>query len=375
MKGDAYVPGAIVSAYSMRKTKTPYALVCMVTDDVTEHAREQLRVVFDEVVVIEYIRERCRQLRTRKQQKIYEDWVGEAFTKWQALSLVQYNKVLFVDADKIIFSNVDHIFELPTPAGSFTSPWAWPYKKPGINNPYANVQHGGVIEPQMLHAGFRNDGIVCIGTFVLLHPSLRHLHFFRKMLAGHAKADPTNPGFGFNCHSMVDEQSIVRSYYETKQPWHMIDQRYQFIPWHTDWIKKMQEPNVIPFLCHYFSSKPWELPRGDYLDMEAWWQLAAAMVRDTNAYSKEQIALLKEMFEARYLAEEPVKVCKFCRDQNLPSAHYVYNEVGELVCPRLRCARPAPWHIERWKRRQQRKQQERQQQAQQQQQQQQQQQP
>lgn len=50
MKGDAYVPGALVAAYSLRLTGSSADLVCMVTPDVTETARKRLAVAFTKVV-------------------------------------------------------------------------------------------------------------------------------------------------------------------------------------------------------------------------------------------------------------------------------------------------------------------------------------
>jgi hypothetical protein len=35
MKGDNYIPGALVTAYSLRLTGTKHDLVCMITDDVS----------------------------------------------------------------------------------------------------------------------------------------------------------------------------------------------------------------------------------------------------------------------------------------------------------------------------------------------------
>ena len=41
MKGDAYVPGALTMAFTVRRTQTRGELVCMVTPDVSALARSQ----------------------------------------------------------------------------------------------------------------------------------------------------------------------------------------------------------------------------------------------------------------------------------------------------------------------------------------------
>lgn len=53
MKGDAYVPGALVTAESIKRTGSKYDVVCMVTPDVTK--RDKLAIIFNKVVEVPYI--------------------------------------------------------------------------------------------------------------------------------------------------------------------------------------------------------------------------------------------------------------------------------------------------------------------------------
>jgi hypothetical protein len=82
MKGDSYTAGALVAGHSLRQTGTVHAIICMVTDDVSEAARARLRLVFDRVVEVPYLRYECHPLRTAKQRDMYAPWVNDAFTKW-----------------------------------------------------------------------------------------------------------------------------------------------------------------------------------------------------------------------------------------------------------------------------------------------------
>ncbi len=55
MMGDSYIPGALVTAMSIRNVRTGVndpAIVCMVTDDVSDDACTALEFVFDEVVKV-----------------------------------------------------------------------------------------------------------------------------------------------------------------------------------------------------------------------------------------------------------------------------------------------------------------------------------
>ena len=61
MIGDEYVPGALVLAYSLKKVKTKARLVVMVTKDVSEKARNQLKLIFDDIVEVPYVEAKAYQ--------------------------------------------------------------------------------------------------------------------------------------------------------------------------------------------------------------------------------------------------------------------------------------------------------------------------
>lgn len=261
MKGDSYISGALVSAYSLRLTNTCHDTVCMVTDDVSDAGRSILRIVFDHVVEVPYINCVCRPMRGQKQQKMYDSWIDCAFTKWNALSLDQYEKIMFVDADKIVLSNIDHLFELQAPAATFSSPWAVPYAKrkadsrgqmyQGMSNPYRDLKHGEPIQHEQIEDGFYTDSFVCIGTMVLLQPSKQSYEGYKSMLEQHTKAKP----FGIqSCYSMMDEQSLTLFYHSVKRlQFTYIHQQYNYIPWQRSWLAK--DGSELPSVFHFFNSQ------------------------------------------------------------------------------------------------------------------------
>ena len=289
MKGDNYVPGALVAGHSWKRSGSRAETLCMVTADVSAGARVALRVVFDHVREVPYIRARHKPLRTTKQRKYYEKWVGEAFTKWNMLLFEEYEKVLFIDADKLIVSNMDELFELRAPAGTFSMPWSEPWKPNGIRNPYyrhfsrlglgGEATHGQPIPRAVVREGLES-AFVLIGTCVLLAPSRDGLARFKRMLAEHggddgdaaagggggsggsggaasasssassssaaAVARPRTAAFGFDrCNSMMDEQSIAHflndccpEVGDERSAWTMIHQRFNLIPWHPKWLRE-----------------------------------------------------------------------------------------------------------------------------------------
>lgn len=72
MRGDYYIPGALVTAWSLRTVQTKAKIVCMVTEDVSADGKELLARVFDDVVLVPVVTFRCRKLKTLKQQELYE---------------------------------------------------------------------------------------------------------------------------------------------------------------------------------------------------------------------------------------------------------------------------------------------------------------
>ncbi len=372
---------------------------------------------------------------------------------------MRYEKVLFLDADTVILSNIDHLFELKAPAATFSSPWAQPWgaNGSGMTNPYLSIQHGERIGPHILanglngsyrprsgfsfshrydhpdrrktrgggsyydpprwrppysgiprsygfrfNPGSQEDGkpfphmyserlsgsrsfanlrpeqssqqeatpgvystpyrkhgsFTLIGTCVLLSPSLRDWKDFQKMLSLTpvspslpATATRTPTPFGFSeCHSGFDEQALAYFYQniavsrnEKIGTWTMIHQQYNAIPWHPNWLQGKQ-----PYLFHYFHTKPWEMKRGAFLDLETFWELVFNLLEETRAHRKHLHSLLEEAFplDQLYIASHYdssshqmiLRGCGWC--EHLHEAKWTSHQTfdpssGVLACPLL----------------------------------------
>jgi hypothetical protein len=376
MKGDAYIPGALVAAASLRNTKTRHALVCMVTPDVTATGREALAQVFDRVIQVDYLQGAVRRMATSRQQDMYKRWMDVSFTKWRALTLVDYAKVLFVDADKVVLTNVDHLFDLPAPAGTFSSPWSKPFialkqemqasaasasassvssgsgpsssgpRRSGFYNPYEGrfgIRHGQTVSPKDIEASLHQGGVVVVGTMVLLKPSSTDFQAFQDMLR-----DLTRDGrlFGFDrCKSMMDEQAITWFYLTcVRKTWTYIAPKYNYIPWQRHWIN---DHTVSPSVYHYFNTtKPWQTKRSEWADLDVWWKVALNLVATQPA--------LASFFNIKELgAPSETLCCCWCKSSydffrtKRPDAaaqyadfaqHAMLDDQGIVSCPRM----PAP---------------------------------
>lgn len=266
MKGDAYVPGAIAMAESIRMSGSSHDIVCMVTPDVSEQARTHIATVA-RVHPINYLRYRTKRMKSRNQMSIYGSWFTEAYTKARSLELTEYEKVLFVDADMIAVNNIDHLFTLQAPAGTFSSPWAREYAPEscfGLDG-YPK-EHGATVSASAVRDTLsRGGGYTMIASMILLEPDLQDFNRFCTMVGA------MQP-FGLDNWSAPDEQSLV--YYfgvEKGVNWTHIHQRYNMIIHKPRWLG-----DDVPHVLHYFKDKkPWmakqSFRQSPYATDRVWW--------------------------------------------------------------------------------------------------------
>lgn len=275
MKGDAYAPGVIVMAESIRAAGSTYDIVCMCTPDVSEEALE-LIATRAKIAQIEYVRYDTKKMRTKRQMELYGSWLSEAYTKWRCLEL-EYDKVLFVDADMIVVQNIDHLFELQAPAGTFSTPWAKEYTTESTFDLRGYPKdHDSVVPASTIMETFsRHNGYTFIASMVLLIPNKSEFAELCQMV------DKLQP-FGFENWSTPDEQSLAYFYASKGVDWHHIHQRYNFIVHKIDWLRSTNPDGssviIVPHVLHYFSSKkPWLMTNSFMLSPfntdKIWWAL------------------------------------------------------------------------------------------------------
>ncbi|CAD7938168.1 unnamed protein product [Amoebophrya sp. A25] len=109
-KSIEYVLGACVLGKSLRNSKTKHDLLCLHTKEVPE--LRSLR---------RYWRTQRIEHVAASDKALYGGWQEQSrfahvFTKLHALRLYDYEKVLVLDIDMIVKHNIDHLFNLQTPA-------------------------------------------------------------------------------------------------------------------------------------------------------------------------------------------------------------------------------------------------------------------
>ncbi len=262
MKGDEYISGAIVLAEGLRKTCTEHTIACMITDDVSQQGRDDLAKAFDCIHVVEYYNKEVRPLKTDKARQKYDKWMSISLTFFRCLDLTEYDKIFLLDSDVAVLNNMDHVFKLRAPAGSFHSFWIKPY--------YGTLRHGQIVPAAKIKRAFQDTrgSYVCIGNGLLLKPEHGAWRAFDQCMQDFAKNNAGLLGFD-NSYSGINEQMIAYFYWSNKIDWTHIGTQFQVIPW-----KKVEHLDEAPRLFHYFNIKPWRMDLTAFPDLQVWWRFA-----------------------------------------------------------------------------------------------------
>jgi alpha-N-acetylglucosamine transferase len=289
MKGDSYMPGILVSAHSVKLTKSALDLVVMITEDVSDAAIKIMHSFGIITYKIPYIRFKCADILTDKQKRYYSAWMNDSFTKWNCLKLTKYKKILLLDADAIVLTNIDHLFNLQAPAAPFNTQYSILYQRIS--------KYGAPVDPEYVkfllgpHGQMRRGNrkfITLTASTVLIEPNLEHFKRFVEEI----KKLEKGAGFGFPSNSsMYDEQSI--SYFYSiilKKTWTNIDEKYNLMGW---------KSIITPYVLHYIATKPWKITEKElreWPDMIYFYKILADLLNNKlskNIYLKPLIKLAK----------------------------------------------------------------------------------
>ncbi|KAM8823238.1 glycogenin-1b isoform 1-T1 [Spinachia spinachia] len=104
---DAYARGAMVLGKSLRNHDTSKKLVALIGPQMSETCQSVLKRIFDEVTVVDVMDSGDEaHLGMMKRPEL-----GVTFTKLHCWTLTQFSKCVFMDADTMVLSNVDELFD------------------------------------------------------------------------------------------------------------------------------------------------------------------------------------------------------------------------------------------------------------------------
>jgi len=246
-KGDCtYLDGALLTALGLRKQKTKYKIICMTTPDISQEIKEILKIVYDEVIVVDYISP-LKKAKIKIQGDIFHEDsykneneytdICNVFTKLHIFNseLFPYDKVVFVDNDLIPIKDFDLLFDLDTPAG-----WLEQIEELLNNNSdyytriwgiWKNIKHNEII-PKKLTEVHEKPGSSINAGLLVIKPDINIFNDMIKQLQ-----TPVNLWIGNNfkfkgwinyrgikVNKYMGEQDYLTQYFSGD--WKMIDGSY-----------------------------------------------------------------------------------------------------------------------------------------------------
>lgn len=248
MCGDEYAIGAAVLGWSLRKFGVQHELIVMVTPDVSIKTRKLLMKIFDRVETVKYIQSMTQSTLRGHEYRQEKEWMKFCLTKGNMMKFIEYDKIVWMDADMLALANLDEIFELSTPAGICTS----------IRDD--ERWHGERLpEAEIKESLSNNYGVR--GCIMVLKPCVRdYLMAKSQQHAGHGGVYPG-----------PDEYFYTMMY---KERWHHLDQKYG--------CSAVSENNGIqPAAVHFDLAKPWQSKEVDGCPgIQKWWLFAKDLITE-----------------------------------------------------------------------------------------------
>jgi lipopolysaccharide biosynthesis glycosyltransferase len=105
---DEYLPGALVVAHALRNNGSTVQRAVLVTQDVSESARQELAKVYNHIIPVEPLTAACHSFGFHL---LGRPELDKSYTKIQVWNQTQFTKVVFLDADTLPVKNIDQLFD------------------------------------------------------------------------------------------------------------------------------------------------------------------------------------------------------------------------------------------------------------------------
>ena len=105
-----YLEAVLVLNYSLQLTKSKYPLIVACTSDVFND-KQIIKILNQEKIIVEQINKIEYNQQTKQNLKIYQiPSLLKVGSKIEIFSLIQYDKLIYLDADSLIVKNIDSLF-------------------------------------------------------------------------------------------------------------------------------------------------------------------------------------------------------------------------------------------------------------------------
>lgn len=264
---DRYVPGALVLAHRLR-TGTRHDLVAMHDGTLAPESLRALRSLYDHVVKVPLLTGPLfSPSATARQRTLYRGWIAHSYTKWACLSLTQYERVCFVDADTLPLDGEDFdvIIDTPAPAAVFKHR-ATEHAFDAFLN-----RRGAPVPPALILRATTTRALLLDASLVVLPTARGRFQRFERFLANDFPSIlPT-----LRCYSGVDEIAITLFMLAEDETWHSLPLADNALAWDEPVPGVRGRVRMLDFFGEH---KPWELAPDAWPDLAPYADAIRALV-------------------------------------------------------------------------------------------------
>lgn len=310
IRNDSYLPGALVFAYGLRLQNTTNDLICIVSDNISERAIEDLKVLYDDVLVIDEV----YVPHERRQERQDRPFLFSRFNAFRLGSdgdlLKKYEKIIIADCDILPLQKYDELFDLEAPAGIInekkeycmeysdgkyivpssvneTGEWIW-------HSHYHDIPHGTKIPKEItdrINEDKENMGVNA--SLMLFRPSM---DLYQSIMDDLAKIHVQKEISKYNWPEM---QYIT---VKLSGEWTNVDLKYSSFNGY---------PKIdVLYGIHYAGLKPWSIKNksiksyGKFEDYQLWFYTYVKMIESHPTLKKGKLLRIYKYIEELLLQEK-----------------------------------------------------------------------
>lgn len=315
----SYLAGAVLLAHSLQKHKSKYPLLILYTDTLPQSC---LTTLPKEASLTNSYLQPVEALMPKKQRNLIAARFADTWTKLRVFQLFEYERLVFLDADMMVFRNMDELFDVPLPGqrgewiaanhacvcnldGDSWAPEDWKKEHcayTGLKHPTCLQTSASV--PQENADGYKR-------THTLLNSGLFIFEPTEKTWEGMLEFLNTNP---LVQDYMFPDQDLLADYFRGR--WMSVGYQYNALKTMKYWHPEMWRDEEVRNL-HYIVDKPWSKRVGPdgvagYLGRDGethmrWWDEFAKWEASRESQGEQEILDLVRSEVAKPLVdgEEP----------------------------------------------------------------------
>ncbi|KAI9807356.1 MAG: hypothetical protein M1833_000099 [Piccolia ochrophora] len=251
----SYLPGVVILNYTLRKHRSIYPLVVLVTESLPQECVEALQAEdrCDGKLDVHHI----EPLIPRQEVRTVAERFDDTWTKLRVFDLVEYDKVVFLDADIMVMGEMDSLFDIELPGTDWlgathacccnldNDPWAPADWKPP-NCPFSTQTHPSALRPSPASEPGAPSTYHLMNSGVFgFHPSPQ----LRDQIRNYFHTTPLLPQFTF------PDQDFLNEFFRDR--WINVGWQWNATKTKMYWHRNIWRDEEVRAL-HYIVDKPWQ---------------------------------------------------------------------------------------------------------------------